>query len=52
MKYNNQSVFSTIIMLNDYRKHIDGDTSVSKAIIDLIGSDPDYQEGICYPSPK
>ncbi len=52
MKYSNQSVFSTIIMLNDYRKHIDGDTSVSKAITDLIGSDSDYQEGICYPSPK
>ncbi|MCI1902398.1 MAG: Abi family protein [Bifidobacteriaceae bacterium] len=52
IRFDKQSIFAAIIMLNFYRRKIDGDSSTSDEILELIQSDADFQRGICFPSPK
>ena len=44
-------VYAAIIMLNHYRKKVDGDEGLAKEIESLIGSNDEFKEGICLPSP-
>lgn len=49
LNISDKSVYRTIIMLNEYRKAIDGDESLGKQIIDFIGENERYANGIYHP---
>ncbi|MDF7663167.1 Abi family protein [Bifidobacterium sp. ESL0763] len=52
ISFDSKSVFAAIIMLNEYRGKIDGDTGTAKTINKLISSNKTFSEGILHPQPK
>lgn len=50
--FSHASIYATILMLNVYRKRIDGDTSTAQKILNLIHSDTEFSQGIMNPSAK
>jgi hypothetical protein len=51
-KFSATSPYAHIVMLNAYRKKIDGNTETADKIQELLDFDPEFAAGIYMPSPK
>lgn len=52
IKFDAASPYAQLLMLNSYRKRIDGDTGLAAEIDTLLNESTHYSEGFLLPNPK